>query len=229
VIRLVIVDDQALVREGLSLILATQSDIDVVAALSDGPALLEFVDRQPEAVDVVLLDLYLPGADGVQILERLRREHPQVRARVLMLTTIGRAAEIQRALTAGADGFVLKDATGDELASAVRGVHGGVTTLSTSAAEVLWPGRRAGVAGRHPESPHPSFDSPAGRIASLTPREREILDRLARGLANQEIARDLHLAERTVKTHVSSVLAKLGVASRTQAALLARDLSGVRR
>ncbi|GAB2947493.1 response regulator transcription factor [Micromonospora polyrhachis] len=226
-IRLVIVDDQALVREGLSLILAAQSDIDVVAALPDGPALLDFVDRQPDAVEVVLLDLYLPGADGVQTLERLRRQFPQVRARVLMLTTIGRAAEIQRALAAGADGFVLKDATGDELASAVRGVHGGVTTLSTSAAEALWPGRRNGAAGNRPGSETDPLDSPAGRVASLTPREREILDRLARGLANQEIARDLHLAERTVKTHVSSVLAKLGVTSRTQAALLARDLSGV--
>lgn len=227
-IRLVIVDDQALVREGLSLILAAQSDIDVVAALPDGPALLDFMERQPEAVEVILLDLYLPGADGVQALDQLRRQFPQVRARVLILTTIGRAAEIHRALAAGADGFVLKDATGDELASAVRGVHGGVTTLSTSAAEALWPGRRDAANDHRPGAEVVALDSPADRIASLTPREREILDLLAEGLANQEIARELHLAERTVKTHVSSVLAKLRVASRTRAALLARDLSGVR-
>jgi len=200
----------------------------VVAALPDGPALLDFMGRQPDAAEVILLDLYLPGADGVQTLGQLRRQFPQVRARVLMLTTIGRAAEIQRALAAGADGFVLKDTTGDELASAVRGVHGGVTTLSTSAAEVLWP-RRQATEGTGPGPDRNPLDSPAGRVASLTPREREILDLLAEGLANQDIARSLRLAERTVKTHVSSVLAKLGVTSRTQAALLARDLSGVRR
>ena len=237
-IRLAIVDDQALVREGLSLILAAQSDIEVVAALPDGPALLDFVARYSDAADVILLDLCLPGEDGVQTLGRVRRRFPGAGVRVLMLTTIGRAVDIQRALAAGADGFVLKDATGDELAAAVRGAYGGVTALSASVAEVLWPGRRDTVDGSGPGPDGRSdvrppaagslLDSPAARVAALTPREREILDLLAEGLANQDIARSLHLAERTVKTHVSSVLAKLGVASRTQAALLARDLSDAR-
>ncbi|MEU8261647.1 response regulator transcription factor [Micromonospora sp. NPDC048999] len=226
-IRLAIVDDQALVREGLALILDAQPDIEVVAVLPDGPALLDLMRRSEEPADVTLLDLYLPGLDGVQVLRQLRSRAPAPTTRVLMLTTIGRATDIQRALAAGADGFVLKDATGDELAAAVRGAYAGVTALSSSAARVLWPQRCPadadetatldGTAGR-------SLDSPAARVASLTAREREILDLLGQGLANQEIGRALHLAERTVKTHVSSVLAKLGVTNRTQAALLVRDL-----
>lgn len=226
-IRLVIVDDQALVREGLALILDAQPDIEVVAALPDGPALLDRTRWPDEHADVILLDLYLPGLDGVQVLHRLRSHTPASSARVLMLTTIGRAADIQRALAAGADGFVLKDATGDELSAAVRGAYAGVTALSSSVTRVLWPQRRPADADGAPTpdgTAAPGGDSVAARAASLTPREREILDLLGQGLANLEIARTLHLAERTVKTHVSSVLAKLGVTSRTQAALLVRDL-----
>jgi len=204
-LRLVIVDDQALVREGLGLILGGLPDIEVVAELPDGAALL----AEPVHADVILLDLYLPGADGVTVLRELRRRQPEVK--VLMLTTVGSAADIQRALTAGADGFVLKDATGAELAAAVRGAHAGVRPLSASAAEVLWPRRR-------PEPARSGVD-----LGVLTPREREVLDLLGQGLGNREIARTLAVAERTVKTHVSNVLAKLDVSSRTQAALLARE------
>ncbi|WP_428966775.1 response regulator [Micromonospora fluostatini] len=245
-VRLVIVDDQALVREGLSLILDAHPDLTVVAALPDGPALLDFVAERPEAVDVILLDLYLPGVDGVRVLGRLRQRFPDLPARVVMLTTIGRATEIRAALAAGADGFVLKDATGEELAAAVRGAHGGVTPLSASAVAALWPsvdpagladpaappvGRADarpvagdGVTGRSGPAAPAVADPLVARVATLTPREREILDLLGQGLANQQIARTLRLAERTVKTHVSSVLAKLQVTSRTQAALLLRDL-----
>jgi DNA-binding NarL/FixJ family response regulator len=212
-IRLVVVDDQALVREGLSLILGAQPDLEVVAELPDGPALLELLAGAPGTADVILLDLYLPGADGVQILRRLRSRLPAVTAKVLMLTTVGRAADVQRALAAGADGFVLKDAGGRELAAAVRGAYAGVTALSASAADLLWP--------------PPVVPAPAGRVqlGSLTVREREVLTLLGRGMSNQDIARELAVAERTVKAHVSNLLAKLAVTSRTQAALLARDLS----
>lgn len=213
-IRLVIVDDQALVREGLSLILGAQPDLEVVAELPDGDALLELLAGDPVVADVILLDLYLPGADGVRVLGQVRSRLPEVSARVLMLTTVGRAADIQRALTAGADGFVLKDASGSELAAAVRGAHAGVTALSASAADLLWP-----------SSPvSPAVDAGA-RLRTLTLREREVLALLGRGLTNQDIARDLTLAERTVKAHVSNLLGKLAVTSRTQAALIARDLS----
>ena len=213
-IRLAVVDDQALVREGLSLILGAQPDLEVVAELPDGAALLELLARDPLAADVVLLDLYLPGADGVRVLGHLRSRRPEVPAKVLMLTTVGRAPDIQRALAAGADGFVLKDASGSELAAAVRGAHAGVTALSSSAAELLWP----------PATTARPADTEQ-RLRTLTGREREVLTLLGRGLTNQDIARDLALAERTVKAHVSNLLAKLSVTSRTQAALLARDLS----
>jgi DNA-binding NarL/FixJ family response regulator len=203
VIRLVIVDDQALVREGLGLILGREPDIEVVAGFGDGEALL---DGAVDA-DVILLDLYLPGADGVAVLREVRLRG--YTCRVLMLTTVGSAADVQRALAAGADGFVLKDATGSELAAAVRGAYAGVRPLSASAAELLWP---------RPSTP-PSVD-----VSALTPREREVLRLLGEGLSNRDIARALAVAERTVKTHVSSVLGKLDVASRTQAALLARGL-----
>lgn len=192
----------------MSLILGAQPDIEVVAAVEDGPRLLAFLAAGEPAgevageVDVILLDLYLPGMDGITLLrEHLHRPRP----RVLMLTTVGRAAEIQRALAAGADGFVLKDATGEELAAAVRGAHAGVTTLSASAGRLLARARPPG-------------------LEALTAREREVLDLVAEGLSNQDIARTLGLAERTVKAHVSNVLAKLGVTSRTQAArLVPRD------
>jgi DNA-binding NarL/FixJ family response regulator len=200
-IRLVVVDDQSLVREGLAMILGAQPDIEVVAALADGSELMAFLDR----ADVVLLDLYLPGGDGVQVLGRIRG-----RARVVMLTTVGRASDVQRALAAGADGFVLKDASGQELAAAVRGAHSGVTSLSSSAAALLW------------QTPASRPVAPA--IETLTPREREVLTLLGEGLSNQDIARRLALAERTVKAHVSNLFAKLSVTSRTQAALIARDL-----
>ncbi|MEU0563204.1 response regulator transcription factor [Dactylosporangium sp. NPDC006015] len=208
-IRLAIVDDQALVREGLALILGAEPGIEVVAEFPDGAALL----RDFVPADLILLDLYLPGADGVATMLRLRAERPSVK--VLMLTTVGSAADIQRALAAGADGFVLKDATGAELAAAVRGAHAGVRPLSASAADLLWP--RAA-----PSRP----SGPAADLSSLTPREREVLELLGQGLGNREIAGALSLAERTVKAHVSNVLAKLDVASRTQAALLARGLRG---
>jgi DNA-binding NarL/FixJ family response regulator len=204
VIRLAIVDDHALVREGLSLILGSEPDIEVVADVADGDALL----RAEPDVDVVLLDLYLPGADGVGVLRELRTRG--YTCRVLILTTVGSAADVQRALAAGADGFVLTDATGAELAAAVRGAHAGVRPLSASAAELLGP---------RPSTPA----APAG-LSALTAREREVLRLLGEGLSNREIARALTLAERTVKTHVSNVLAKLDVASRTQAALLAQGL-----
>ncbi|MEV6627998.1 response regulator transcription factor [Amycolatopsis sp. NPDC051106] len=190
-IRVQVVDDHALVREGIALILGAQPDLDVVAQYASGPELL----GSAVEADVVLLDLYLPGMDGLEVLRRLRPPAP----RVLMLTTVGRPREIREALTAGAAGFVLKDSSGDELAAAVRAAHQGVTALSPAVASALTGG------------------------GALTPRERDVLELLGEGLSNRDIAARLRLAERTVKVHVGNVLAKLGVTSRTQAALLARD------
>ncbi len=198
VIRVRVVDDHALVREGLALILAAQPDIDVLGAHPDGPELLAALDA---ATDVVLLDLYLPGMDGIEVLHRIRQQNGP---KVVMLTTIGRAPEIRRALAAGASGFVLKDSTGTELAAAVRAAHEGVTAMSPGVAATLRTPTAEGV----------------------TPREREVLLLLGRGLSNRDIATELGLAERTVKVHVGNLLAKLQVDSRTQAALLANDILG---
>ncbi|GAA1683656.1 response regulator transcription factor [Fodinicola feengrottensis] len=193
-IRILVVDDHALVREGLALILDAQPDLTVVGQLGTGTALLNRLGD--DEVDVVLLDLHLPDVDGLDLLTKIRGP------RVVMLTTVGRQHEIQRALAAGAAGFALKDSSGAELAAAVRAAHAGITALTPSAAELLSGG------------PDP--------LGALTAREREILDLLGAGLSNQDIAGRLTLSERTVKTHVSNVLGKLGVSSRTQAALIAQ-------
>jgi DNA-binding NarL/FixJ family response regulator len=192
-IRVQVVDDHAVVREGLALVLGARPDLDVVAQYGSGPELL----ASAVEADVVLLDLYLPGMDGLAVL-RLLRQRPAA-PRVLMLTTIGRPREIREALAAGAAGFVLKDSSGEELAAAVRAAHDGVTALSRAVASALTAG------------------------GTLTPRERDVLELLGEGLSNRDIAARLRLAERTVKVHVGNVLAKLGVTSRTQAALVARD------
>ncbi|MFD2469357.1 response regulator [Amycolatopsis silviterrae] len=197
-IRVRVVDDHALVREGLALILGAQPDLDVLGAHPGGTELLAALDAD---TDVVLLDLYLPEMDGIEVLHRVRREWA---AKVVMLTTIGRAGEIRRALAAGASGFVLKDSTGAELAAAVRAAHEGITAMSPAVAATL--------------------RTPAGD--AMTPRERDVLRLLGRGLSNRDIAAELGLAERTVKVHVGNLLAKLQVDSRTQAALLADDVLG---
>jgi DNA-binding NarL/FixJ family response regulator len=198
-IKVRVVEDHALVREGLALILGAQPDIDVIGTHPDGADLL----AQPgDLGDVVLLDLYLPEPEGFAILHRLRtRPHGP---KVLIVTTIGRPAEIRRALTAGATGFVLKDSTGEEVVAAVRAAHAGLTALSPKVTALL--------------------QRPTGE--AFTPRERDVLDLLRRGLSNRDIARGLGLAERTVKVHVGNLLAKLQVGSRTQAALLADDILG---
>lgn len=192
-ISILVVDDHALVREGIALILAAQPDLTVVGQLADGKSLLDW----DKPVDVVLLDLHLPDISGIDLLR-------EVSARVVMLTTVGRTHEIRRALAAGAAGFALKDSSGAELAAAVRAAHAGVTALTPTAARLL--------------------ANPAPVAAALTGRERDILDLLAAGLSNQDIATALDLSSRTVKTHVSNVLSKLGVTSRTQAAIAAREM-----
>ncbi|MFC0106420.1 LuxR C-terminal-related transcriptional regulator [Kibdelosporangium aridum] len=189
-IRVAVVDDHTLVREGLTFVLNAHPDITVVAQCASGEELLA---QALDGIDVILLDLYMPGMDGLETLRRIGTV-----TKTLMLTTVGRDRDIRQALSLGAGGFVLKDSTGSELASAVRAVHCGMTVISPVAATSL------------------SIHHPV-----LTPRERDVLAMLGRGLSNRDIASELGLAERTVKVHVGNVLAKLGVPSRTQAALRA--------
>jgi len=199
-IRVLVVDDHQVVRHGLRTFLDILDDIEVVGEAGDGGEAVE----QAEALrpDVMLLDLQLPSVDGVEALRMLRdRANP---TRVLVLTSFTEPSKVVPALRAGAAGYLFKDVDPDALAQAIRAVHAGQVLLEPEVAAALLKG-----------------DSADERAGALTDREREVLAEIARGRSNREIARALVLSEKTVKTHVSSILAKLGLADRTQAALYA--------
>jgi DNA-binding NarL/FixJ family response regulator len=206
-ITVLIADDHPVVRQGLAVLLGVQDDIEVVGEAADGDRAIELTaELNP---DVVLLDLKLPGQDGLAVLRALRERG--LRSRVLVLTSATERTLVSSAVQAGAAGFLYKDVDPDALVRAVRSVHDGHMLLAPEAAGVLTAA-----------SPAPG----RGGLSSLTARERDVLAQLAEGRSNREIARQLQVSEKTVKTHVSSVLAKLGVADRTQAALLAVRHSG---
>jgi DNA-binding NarL/FixJ family response regulator len=202
-ITVLIADDHPVVRQGLGVLLGVQDDIEVVGEAADGrEALAMTVEQDP---DVLLLDLKLPVMDGIGVLRELRGRG--LRARVLVLTSAIDADLVTLAMRAGAAGFLYKDVDPDALVRAVRSVHDGHTLLAADAAGSLLRPNAAAQAVRG--------------VGALTSREREVLAQIADGRSNREIARLLHVSEKTVKTHVSAVLAKLGVADRTQAALVA--------
>jgi DNA-binding NarL/FixJ family response regulator len=204
VIRVVIADDHAVVRQGLRTFLELHDDVEVVGEAGDGEAAIEAVLAL--APDVVLLDLVMPRVDGVAAIERLRERGSP--ARVIVLTSFLDEDKVLPALRAGAAGYLLKDAEPAELLRAIRTVDGGEALLHPAvAARVL---RELAADGDR-----------ARRHELLTPREREVLALVARGRSNKAIALDLGVAEKTVKTHVGNVLAKLGLSDRTQAALYA--------
>jgi DNA-binding NarL/FixJ family response regulator len=202
-ITVLIADDHPVVRQGLRVLLSLEDDIEVVGETGDGAEASELAAAL--VPDVILLDLKLPVLDGLGVLADLRdRGLP---SRTLVLTSVADQASVTVAMRAGAAGFLYKDVDPEALVRAVRSVHDGHTVLAPEAAGSLVRSRArsAAVAG----------------FEALTPREREVLAQIAEGRSNREIARLLHMSEKTVKTHVSSVLAKLGVADRTQAALYA--------
>lgn len=210
-VRLLVVDDHPVVRQGLRTFLETRADFEVVGEAGDGEtAVAEAARLEP---DVILMDLVMPGVDGLEAINRIRAADPE--ARILVLTSFASADQVLPALRAGAAGYLLKDAAPAEVEAAIRAVHRGEGLLdpavtATVLAEVARPSTEAG-------DPDPGF-------ASLTRREREVLGLLGRGMTNAAIARELFVAEKTVKTHVSSILSKLRLADRTQAALYAARL-----
>jgi DNA-binding NarL/FixJ family response regulator len=210
-IRVVIADDQALVRDGFGMILDAQPDIDVVAEAADGR---EAVERARELrPDVVLMDIRMPGLDGIEATRRLMVE-PGSAPRVLMLTTFDQNEYVYEAMKAGASGFLLKDVRREELVNAVRVVAAGDALLAPSLTR-----RLIEDFVRRP----PPGASPAGAIAELTPRESEVLRLVAHGLSNAEIAAALVVSDATVKTHVARILSKLSLRDRIQAVVLAYE------
>jgi DNA-binding NarL/FixJ family response regulator len=201
-IRVLLVDDHAVLRGGLERLLAGESDIEVVGTAADGDEAVQEVRRTRP--DVVLMDLQMPGTDGVTATRRIVAEGgPDV----LVLTSFSDAERIVAALDAGAMGYLLKDADPEDVIAGVRAVSRGESPLHPRAARQLLGARQAGHAGQ--------------AAVDLTPREREVLGLVRQGLANKQIARRLGISERTVKAHLTSVFARIGVVDRTQAALWA--------
>jgi DNA-binding NarL/FixJ family response regulator len=208
-IRVLLADDQRLVRAGFRMILRAEPDIEVVGEAGDGVEAVEAAKRLRP--DVVLMDVRMPRLNGIEA-TRLLLALPDP-PRVLVVTTFDLDQYVYETLRLGASGFLLKDAPEDQLIAAIRTVVKGVALLDHDVTRRLidaFAGRAA--AGRNP-----------AELDTLTPRETEVLRRLARGRSNAEIARELYLSEATVKTHVAHILAKLGLASRTQAAVLAYE------
>ena len=207
-IRVLICDDQTVVREGLAAILSTDPEIEVAGLASNGREALDLLqETQP---DVVLMDLKMPVMNGVQTTQHLRRAHPEVN--VLVLTTYADDQWVLDAVRAGAAGYLLKDTRRDALLDAIKGTAEGKTYLDPAVAGKLTQQVASGVApAQHPE---PQLDP-------FTEREQEVLNLLAQGHNNPEIADRLHLARGTVRNYVSAILQKLGVSDRTQAAVVA--------
>lgn len=203
---MVIADDHPVVRDGLRAMLDTQPDIDVVGEASTGAEALSMArSLRP---DLVLMDLQMPELDGASATEQIRAEHENVH--VLVLTTYGTDADISRAIEAGATGYLLKDARREDLFNAVR--------LAARGESVLSPGVASRVLGR--------MRAPAEE--ALSAREIEVLGAVARGLSNREIAKELHVSEATIKTHLLHVFAKLGVDDRTAAVTVALERGIIR-
>ncbi|MFC7487164.1 response regulator [Knoellia sp. CPCC 206453] len=211
-ITVVIVDDQAMVRQGLGALLNAQPDLQVVGEAADGAEAVREVARLRP--DVVLMDVRMPEVNGLDAAATILASPSPDRPHVLMLTTFDVDDYVYEALRIGASGFMLKDAPSEELARAVRVVAAGDSLLAPSVTKRLI----AEVTKRRSGVPK---DSP--RLRDLTPRELEVLELIARGLSNIEIATRLFVAEQTVKTHVSRVLAKLGLRDRAQAVVFAYE------
>lgn len=201
-IRVLVVDDHAVVRSGLEMLLASAEDIDVAGTAGDGAEAVDVAAR--ERPDVILMDLSMPGVDGIEATRRIVAADPD--AHVVVLTSFSDTRRILDALDAGAIGYLLKHAGPDEVLGAIRAAAAGGSPLDPKAARALLEAQR----GRRPAE-------------TLSPREREVLRLVARGLANKQIARRLQITERTVKAHLTNIFSAIGVTDRTQAALWAHE------
>jgi DNA-binding NarL/FixJ family response regulator len=205
-IRVFLVDDHAVVRRGMRAFFDMLDDIDVMGEAADGQAALDelaVLAARADLPDVVLMDLLMPRLDGIAATTAIKQRYPEVE--VVALTSFSEAERVHAALEAGAAGYLLKDAEADELAAAIRAARRGEVHLDPAVARKLTQ----------------SLVAPQHTATGLTPREREVVVLVAQGRSNRDIADALVISERTARTHVSNVLVKLGLASRTQAALWA--------
>jgi len=229
-----LVDDQQLVRAGFKMLIDSQPDLQVVAEAGDGAQAVDTLSK--EAADVVLMDVRMPVMDGIAATSALIADHPELK--IIVLTTFDLDEYVMSAIKAGASGFLLKDAPPEELLNAIRTVYSGDAVIAPSATRRLLAQLVGnGAAPTNPDqiptsNPTPSAAKPghaaaamdplrSQALASLTSREREVLQAMARGLSNQEIAQEFFVSEATVKTHVSRVLAKLNARDRVQAVVIA--------
>ncbi|MGW8761299.1 response regulator [Streptomyces sp. NPDC055815] len=213
--RVVIVDDQALVRTGFRMILAADG-IDVVAEAADGDAAVSAVRRTRP--DVVLMDIRMPGTDGLEATRRILADETATPPRIVVLTTYDLDQYVYAALAAGASGFLLKDVTPEHLTAAVRLVRSGDALLAPAITRRLVERFATSGAGTGPRTAAPHRE-----LATLTPRELEVLEALARGHTNAELAARFRLSEATVKTHVARILQKLRLRDRAQAVIAAYE------
>ncbi len=202
-IRVMLVDDHVVVRRGLRGFLELQPDMEVVGEAGDGVEGVELAGQLEP--DVILMDLLMPRMDGLTAIARIKAEHPVIE--IVAVTSFIEEEKVTSALEAGASGYLLKDADADEVAAAIRAAHAGEVHLDAAVARLLAQRLRQ----RRDSEP----------VEPLTPREKEVLAQLGRGASNKEIAHALSITERTARTHVSNILGKLGLSSRTQAALWA--------
>jgi NarL family two-component system response regulator LiaR len=201
IIKIMIVDDHTLVRDGLNLLLSTFDDIKVIALADGGKKVLSLCQR--EQPDVILMDMVMPEQDGPIVIERILKNYPEIK--VIALTSFVEEDLVVRAIQSGAIGYLLKNVSADKLAEAIRSAHQGQSTIEAEAAKMLL---------------HASY-KPAQLGDDLTERERQVLTLLVDGMTNKEIANQLSLSHGTVRVYVSHILAKLGVGNRTEAATLA--------
>ncbi|WP_313638685.1 response regulator transcription factor [Paenibacillus sp.] len=221
-IGLLLVDDHAMVRRGLQVFLSTQPDIKVIGEASNGREALErTAELQP---DIILMDLHMPVMDGIETAKQLRISHPQVK--IIVLTSFSDQDHVLPAIRVGIRGYLLKDIEPEALVVAIRKVHSGLVELHSEAASQLM-SLMATSTLEQIDVNTSNLDDPSATPAAitrselLTPREQEVLDLIALGMSNKEIASKLVITEKTVKTHVSHVLGKLNLSDRTQAAIFA--------
>ena len=224
-IRVLIVDDQTLLREGFRKLLELEPDIETVETASDGESALAAAERlhaNQTPPDVILMDIRMPRMDGISAIRAFKARWPD--SHILILTTFDDTDLIYSGLRAGALGYLLKDITSEQLANAVRAAARGEVLLQPNIANKVFAALNQPPSSRLPAAPSKSAaPSIGGVVEELTEREREILLLVARGATNREIGEALFITEGTVKNHVSNILSKLGLRDRTQAALYARE------